>query len=156
MARITYTATDDSTAWFELDKATHVAEEETRWDGNNMISRATGSQWQREDLYRTAGGAWVIRHDNRDGRFGGVVGVTWHGVTAERAEEWLRKQDLHDVADEHFEAVEERGPGRPEIGGRATMALGDDLLPRIDAAAKAAGLTRAEWVRRACEATLRR
>jgi hypothetical protein len=45
--------------WFDPSKA-QVWEEATRWDGRNHISRATGSQWDHEQLYRTAGGAWII------------------------------------------------------------------------------------------------
>jgi hypothetical protein len=47
--------------WFDPAKATEW-EEATWWNGNNHISRATGSQWEHETLYRTAGGAWVLHH----------------------------------------------------------------------------------------------
>jgi hypothetical protein len=45
--------------WFSLESAT-VWEEARRWDGNNMVSVATGSQWEHERLYLTAKGAWVL------------------------------------------------------------------------------------------------
>ena len=38
-----------------------VADESTRWDGNNHISIATGSQWDHERLYRSAKGKWLLR-----------------------------------------------------------------------------------------------
>lgn len=50
--------TDGSGRWFDLDTAT-CYEEATFWDGNNRRSRATGSQWDHEELYRTASGRWV-------------------------------------------------------------------------------------------------
>ena len=39
--------TDGSGSWFDLDKAESF-EEETQWNGNNHISKATGSQWEHE------------------------------------------------------------------------------------------------------------
>lgn len=50
--------TDDSGRWFDLDKAEKF-EEDTFWDGRNRISKATGSQWNHEVIYRTASGLWV-------------------------------------------------------------------------------------------------
>ena len=45
--------------WFDRSKA-QAFDEDTRWDGHNNISLATGSQWDHETLYRTAGGKWII------------------------------------------------------------------------------------------------
>lgn len=45
--------------WFDADKA-ETWGDDTYWDGNNHISKATGSQWSHEALYLTAGGAWVL------------------------------------------------------------------------------------------------
>lgn len=53
--------TDDSGRWFDEGKAT-AFDEETDWNGSNHISKATGSQWEHERLYRTAGGRWVLNH----------------------------------------------------------------------------------------------
>ena len=44
--------------WFDVDSAEKF-EEATFWDGRNRISRATGSQWDHETLYRTKSGHWV-------------------------------------------------------------------------------------------------
>ena len=55
MSRI---ALDDG-KWFDDDKATCYGED-TRWDGSNHISKATGSQWEHEELYHTKGGTWVL------------------------------------------------------------------------------------------------
>lgn len=51
---------------------------------------------------------------------------------------------------------QQRGPGRPEVGGRVTVSLGDDRLARVDAAAALAGITRAEMLRRMIDAALAR
>jgi len=45
--------------WFSTKTAVKF-DEDTRWDGNNHISRATGSQWEHECLYRTSKGRWVL------------------------------------------------------------------------------------------------
>ena len=45
--------------WFDAEKATKFRED-TDWDGNNHISCATGSQWEHEALYRTAGMVWIL------------------------------------------------------------------------------------------------
>lgn len=44
--------------------------------------------------------------------------------------------------------------GRPAIGPPINVAYPEDLLARIDAAAKDQGLARAEWLRRAATAPL--
>ena len=53
--------TDGSGKWFNATKAKEW-EEDTDWDGSNNISCATGSQWDHEILYRTAGGTYVLHH----------------------------------------------------------------------------------------------
>ena len=45
-------------------------------------------------------------------------------------------------------------PGRPPVGPQVSIAMIPDMLARIDAAAARAGISRAEWVRRACAAAL--
>ena len=53
--------TDGSGSHFVPARAKQY-EESTHWNGNNHISDATGSQWEHEVLYRTAKGAWILRH----------------------------------------------------------------------------------------------
>jgi len=53
--------TDGSGQWFDMDKTEEFKEAEY-WDGNNHISKATGSQWEHERLYRTASGRWILNH----------------------------------------------------------------------------------------------
>lgn len=45
--------------WFDADAVQRFAEDEY-FDGSNYISLATGSEWEHEELYRTAGGRWVV------------------------------------------------------------------------------------------------
>ena len=45
--------------WFDLEKV-ETFKEDTWWNGNNHISRSTGSQWEHEQLYRTKGGKWIL------------------------------------------------------------------------------------------------
>lgn len=48
-----------------------------------------------------------------------------------------------------------RNPGgRPAIGPQIAIAFPPDMLARVDAAARAAGVSRAEWIRRAVVAAL--
>jgi hypothetical protein len=49
----------------DTDKATGQWEEETDWDGSNHISRATGSQWDHETLYRSAKGQYWLEHTSQ-------------------------------------------------------------------------------------------
>ncbi len=51
--------TDGSGRWFDPEAAVEFCEA-TRWNGNNHISRATGSQWIHETLYYTKGGRWIL------------------------------------------------------------------------------------------------
>lgn len=53
--------TDGTGRWFDAEKA-QKWDEETRWNGNNHISKATASQFEHETLYRTAGGIYVLQH----------------------------------------------------------------------------------------------
>jgi len=67
------------------DLATQSWEEETDWNGNNHISRATGSQWNHETLYRSKKGRYWLECTSQ-----------WQGslpsarlVTNEEAVAWL-------------------------------------------------------------------
>ena len=48
-----------------------------------------------------------------------------------------------------------RNPGgRPAIGPQINVAIPPELLARVDAAARKAGISRSAWIRRAVEAAL--
>ena len=58
MNRIALTG-DDTGKWFDESKAVKF-KEATWWNGNNHISKPTGSQWDHEALYFTASGNWEL------------------------------------------------------------------------------------------------
>lgn len=48
-----------------------------------------------------------------------------------------------------------RNPGgRPPIGPQINVAISPEVVARVDTAARAAGVSRSEWIRRAIEAAL--
>lgn len=83
--------------WFDKDKAEQFAEGQDH-DGRNYISRATGSQWEHETLYRTAKGRWVLRQssDWQGSR------ETWGEIDAATAAEWLVTNGHDAAADRYF------------------------------------------------------
>jgi len=81
---------DDGT-WFDPEKANQW-EEETEWDGRNHISLATGSQWDHQQLFHTAGGKWVLHHWSQ---WQGSR-PSWELITAKDAAAWLIR-NKHDV-----------------------------------------------------------
>lgn len=118
---------------FHPDKAEKF-QEDTNWNGSNHISVPTGSQWDHESLYRTAGGRWVLcSYSNRQG-----VLTRYSFILPDQALEWLLQNKEDEAVQRLFgEITEEEGPGpaqigRREIGGRYTMVYGD-LLKRVDA-----------------------
>jgi hypothetical protein len=89
--------------WFDEDKAERF-KEDLRWNGSNHISRATGSQWEHEALFRTASGKWIINHWSQ-----------WQGgcdeyyeVSNEEAAAWLvaNEYEPHKACVAEYEALE--------------------------------------------------
>jgi hypothetical protein len=70
--------------WFNQDTATYT-KGDTYFDGSNLIDINTGSQWERQYLWRTAGGTWLI---NQYSQWQGVQ-ETYEEVTEEEAALWL-------------------------------------------------------------------
>lgn len=71
--------------WFDLDAVTKRYPEATYFDGRHQISRATGSQWEHQELYVTRRGVYVLHYwsqwqGTRD---------QWIRMTATQAAEWL-------------------------------------------------------------------
>lgn len=135
--------TKELVGWFDDEKAERFAEDRW-WNGSNWISRATGSQWHHEALYRTAGGRWVLHFWSQ---YQGVP-ERYEFISDTKAREWLLKNG-HDEAVERFfgPVEEERGPGRPEIGPAIQIRLPEDMLAQIDQQAKELGISRAERIR---------
>lgn len=154
VTRVYYALPDDESqervGYFDVDAATSW-DAATEWNGNNRIDINTRSEFHDQVLHRTAKGRWVL---STHSRYQGV-GDTHHLVDGEVAKDWLLFNGYDEDAAEHFGPVpDEIGPGRPEIGGRVTLSLGDDLLTRVDEWADAAGASRAEAVRRLIRAGL--
>lgn len=76
--------TDGNGSWFDSEKA-EIFKEDTFHNGSNWISKATGSQWEHECLYRTAGGRFILNH------YSNVQGTTetYFEVEKEVAAAWL-------------------------------------------------------------------
>ncbi len=96
MARIALT--DDSGRWFDTEKA-DLWEEETWWDGNNQISKATGEKFDHQALYRTQKGVWVLHTWSQ-----------WQGrpelyeeIEEQQALRWMAKQGIEFPGTEAFE-----------------------------------------------------
>jgi len=47
------------------EKSVQCWEEESYWDGSNHISKATGSQWDHETLYRSRKGRFYVVHESQ-------------------------------------------------------------------------------------------
>lgn len=77
--------------WFDTNSAKQF-EEDTYFDGHNFISKATGSQWDHETLWKTAKGSWVKqswsqRQSDRE---------TWEFIEEQEVAQWLIQNDHSD------------------------------------------------------------
>ena len=139
-------------AWFDPASST-LYRAAREWNGRNRASVITGDEYADEYLYRTRGGRWVL---NRDTTRYDDGGDRYEYVSDTEARDWLvRSQDNEAALAQHFGPVEEeRAPGRPAVGDQVNIAFPADLLAAVDAAARASGVSRSEWVRRAARAAL--
>ena len=71
------------------EKAVRSWEEDTRWDGSNHISKATGSQWDHETLYQSSkGNYWIEWTSQWEGK---LPSARW--MTPEEAACWILAQE---------------------------------------------------------------
>lgn len=97
-------AMDDGTV-IDTDKSTQSWDEDTYWDGRNHISKATGSQWDHQTLYRSRKGRYYVEHTSQCQ--GKRDHVEW--VSREVATQWLLSNghelpgDLSDLENEIVE-----------------------------------------------------
>jgi hypothetical protein len=146
----------DRLGWFDLDAAEHVLEESSRWNGQSMIGVISGMQVNRAQLYRTSSGRWVENQDSRPEFNGPNV---WRFLTDDQARDWMVKsggQEAEEALEKWFpDTPDEVGPdprgGRPAVGPTINVAYPRELLDKIEAAAKKAGLSRAAWLRKVAE-----
>ena len=92
----------DNGTWFDRSAATEYTED-TWWDGKNHISKATGSQWDHEELYKTAKGKWVKRWWSQ---WQGS-GESWEIISEKAAYTWLIKNGEPDAVPPEFLAAQE-------------------------------------------------
>lgn len=86
----------------DTDRAQQTWKEASDWDGRNRISRATGSQWEHEQLYLSAKGNYYIVHESQ-----------WQGslphasfVSRQEAARWLLNNE-HALPDDLAELLDE-------------------------------------------------
>jgi len=72
------------------DKAVAHWDEDTRWDGNNHISKATATRWDHETLYRSPTGYYYLVHTSQ--REGTTPYAEWLSTGA--AARWLLSQNF--------------------------------------------------------------
>lgn len=99
--------TDGSNTWFDAERAT-LYKELSRWDGNNWVSVATGSQWRHEHLYHTASGRWVL---NFWSDYSGELGDHYQKISDHEAYDWLIKNQEFDALPENELSDREVGAG---------------------------------------------
>lgn len=83
--------------WFETKRAKSW-DENTRWNGNNHVSCATGTQWDHERLWRTGKGVYVLHHWSQ---WQGS-GESWTIVDDHTAHTWLVDQGHSDDVPAEF------------------------------------------------------
>lgn len=132
--------------WFDWHKAARWSDADYNGDGSGGVGRG-------QAVILTSGGKWVLerwsRWQNESDRY--------EYITADEARDWLLRNNEDAAVAECFGEIaeeEDRRPGRPEIGGRISTAIGDELLANVDAYAKAREVTRAEAIRSLLEDAL--
>lgn len=162
MARISFTDPDTGDlSWFDPAAARDAISEGRNWTGENWIGACSGLQTSQAVLYLTKGGRWI---ENRDARGEHNGDDEYRYLTDEQARAWLIKaadarrdnEEAGDALKKHFpDTPDEAGPdpkgGRPAVGPTINVAYPRELLDKIEAAAKTAGMSRAAWLRKAAE-----
>lgn len=94
--------TDGSGRFFFTSKAQKF-EEDTRWDGRNHISLATGTQFEHEALYRTKKGLWVLHSWSQ---WQGSS-ESWDEISDSDAANWLSRNnhDMHPSCAAEYQAL---------------------------------------------------
>ena len=92
----------DGASVVDTENASQHWDEATRWNGNNHISVATGSQWEHQTLYRSRRGRYYIEHTSQ--WQGSTPSAEW--VSNEEAARWLLANE-HEVPAELAEVAEQ-------------------------------------------------
>ena len=128
--------TDGSNKWFDLERATKFSED-SHWNGNNMVSVATGSWTEHEALYRTASGWFIL---NSWSQWEGTR-ETWERISDQVAYDWLLKNGYpEEVPDPELEArdLDAAGGETP----RRFIRIPDALWTKAQATGNASQLVR--------------
>jgi len=152
----------EAQGWFTLEDADAMPEADPMTAARHAqaMRRGESARGVKETLYHTSQGRWVLKtawHIDDCGRFcddesdidlrSGGGGPRYQFLSDADAIEWLRRNRYEDRIQQYLpELPDERGPGRPEIGGRVQVRLGH-LLPAVDSYAADHGCSRAEAVR---------
>ena len=93
---------DGTARWFDVDRARKYDEDTYATNGNHY-SRATGSQWDHESVYHTAGNAWIKRFwSNYQGRR-----ETFEVLGVDEAYNWLVRNDHRQVVPAEYLMAQE-------------------------------------------------
>lgn len=151
MARIKVTGDDGQIAgWFDGGKA------QRRWTDRDHDGHGAGGPGRGTALWLTAGGRWVREEwTDRQGE-----ASRYEFVAPEVARAWLLAHGEDAAVEQHFGPL---GEERVDVGGRPGVDAGEPGIPilvrvtaaqlrRLDQQAAAAGVSRAEIVRRHLDA----
>ena len=152
----------EAQGWFTLEDAEAMPEADPMTAARHAqaMRRGESARGVKETLYRTSHGRWVLKtawHIDECGRFvddesdvdprSGSGGPRYRFLNDAEAIDWLHRNYYEDRIQQHLpDMPDERGPGRPEIGGRIQVRLGH-LLPAVDSYAADHRCSRAEAVR---------
>ena len=92
---------DDGTV-VDTENATEYWKERTRWNGQNILSVATGTEWDHQTLYRSRRGRYYIERTSQ--WQGYTPGAEWVSLRAAAA--WLALNE-HDIPTELVAVAEE-------------------------------------------------
>jgi len=91
---------DDGTV-VDTNNANQSWDEDTRWDGRNHISLATGTQWDHQTLYRSRKGRFYLEHTSQwEGK---TPSAEW--VSHRTAVSWLMTNE-HKIPEDLLEVAE--------------------------------------------------
>jgi hypothetical protein len=122
--------------WFDHRKAERFDE----------ISPQVPGRDEHQILFHTAEGRWVL-YGYIYRQPGRALGTGNTFISGDQARDWLERNGHDGAAVRYFGETAERGPGRPAIGGRVTIPVGDGRLAVVDAWARDRKVSRAEAIR---------
>lgn len=130
--------------WFDHRKAERFDE----------ISPQIPGRDEHQILFRTAEGRWVL-YGYVYARRGGAFGKPNTFISSDQARDWLERNGQYEAVARYFGEAAERGPGRPAIGGRVTIPIGDGRVSAVDAWARDRKVSRAEAIRQLLDIALK-